>query len=210
MCQTLPPSSLVCYSVASREALWNPHVPVKLQATALLKSLPHTLRHSRASNPDLQAPSPAPGLPLKEAPSPSAQGEQTLFYTSLEKVSQSLVNCRAPTMFTNSKLRDPAGTATPTTPNSGNGGDARKWVSKPHITDSSHSWLELPHQAQTSLKAHEVSLASISLRRRRHGGTSEGQAVFPRVLPLRTKGWKTQEAGLPFPGHSTGKGSSPS
>lgn len=90
-----------------------------------------------------------------------------------------LVNCRAPTMFTNSKLRDPAGTATPTTPNSGNGGDARKWVSKPHITDSSHSWLELPHQAQTSLKAHEVSLASISLRRRRHGGTSEGQAVFP-------------------------------
>lgn len=61
---------------------------VKLQATALLKSLSHALQRSKASNPDLQAPTPAPGLALKDN-SPSAQGKQTHFYTSLEKVSQS-------------------------------------------------------------------------------------------------------------------------
>lgn len=73
-------------------------------------------------------------------------------------------------MFTNSELRDPAGAATPATPNSGNRGDSTKWVS-PHISEGKHVWLEPPHLAQASLKAREVSLARISLRRQRHGGT---------------------------------------
>lgn len=55
---------LVCPLVATREALKNPQV--RLQTTALLKSLPYAPQHSKASNLDLQAPSPAPGLPLKD------------------------------------------------------------------------------------------------------------------------------------------------
>lgn len=81
-------------------------------------------------------------------------------------------------MFTNSRLRDPAGTVPPATPNSGNPGDAQKRIS-PHITEGRCARLELPQLAQSSLKAREVSLASVSLRRQRHGGTSEGQAVSP-------------------------------
>lgn len=88
-------------------------------------------------------------------------------------------------MPSNSKLRDPAGSVTPA-PKSGNQGDASKRVFH-HITVGGDAPLELPHLAQASLKACEVSLESTCLRKQMLGGTSEGQAVFP-VLPLRRKG----------------------
>lgn len=170
---------LACSSVASREALENPHVQVKQQATALLKSLPHALHHSRPSNPDAQAPSPAPGLPLKDN-SPSFQGKQAHFYTSPRKSLSPSELQQAPRMFTNSRLRDPAGTAPPATPSPGNPGGARKRIS-PHITEGRCARLELPRRARSSLKAREVSLASVALRRQRRGGTSEGRAVSPAL-----------------------------
>lgn len=37
----------------------------------------------------------------------------------------------------------------------------------PHITEGRSVWLELPHLAQASLKACEVSLESISLRKQK-------------------------------------------